>query len=120
MLSGEESSLTYRIEKSEVPVESMSTYLSAPMHLAVISADLNTLEHLHGEIIDKETGEEKHEISREETFGPEIHVHALFPFPGLYQIFAEFNDQGKIIVTSFMVEVKPGKNTGSEIMPHGH
>ena len=120
LLSGEESSLTYRIEKSEVPVESMSTYLSAPMHLAVISADLNTLEHLHGEIIDKETGEEKHEISREETFGPEIHVHALFPFPGLYQIFAEFNDQGKIIVTSFMVEVKPGKNTGSEIMPHGH
>jgi len=44
------------------------------------------------------------DIPRE--FGPEIDVHVVFPAKGLYQIFGQVGHQGKVIATSFMVEVE--------------
>lgn len=89
LTAGEEVALHYRIERDSLLVPDLEPYLGAPMHFAIISADLSSYEHTHGEIHD----------------GPEIEVHTTFPFPGLYNIFGEFKHQGRVIVTSFLLEV---------------
>ncbi|MBI2591443.1 MAG: hypothetical protein HYW34_02090 [Candidatus Brennerbacteria bacterium] len=138
-LSNEETHLLYRIEKNYRPVKDLEFYLDAPAHLSIVSADLSTFIHTHGEIPKKQTAsvnfnpyifyptpalahglEENETIAPEQKFGPDIAAHVIFPYPGLYKIFAEFNHQDKIILTDFMVEIGVGKNTGLIMPAHGH
>ncbi|OHB23672.1 MAG: hypothetical protein A3J67_06325 [Parcubacteria group bacterium RIFCSPHIGHO2_02_FULL_48_10b] len=121
--SRESASIWYRIEKDGKGVSDLEEYLGAPMHLAIISADLSYFLHTHGEIHDPQTRAEKHTVNASDKFGPEIEAHVTFPFPGIYQIFSQFSRQGESVLTSFMVEVGPGE-AGSAVMesmePHGH
>lgn len=122
IVSGRETVLRYRIANgARQPVEDLEPYLAAPLHLAVISADLSSYQHIHGEIHDPITGEGKHELKIGERFGPDIEAHIVFPFPGLYQVFAEFQHQGNVVVASFMLEIGAGSNK-LEVMDevHGH
>ena len=121
--SGEEGTLKYGIKKGGIPVTDMAGYLGAPMHLAIISADLFTFSHTHGEFHDPVTNAEVHEVTSADRFGPDIEAHVVFPYPGIYQVFSQFSHAGKTITTSFMVEVAPGTATmpmNDESVPHGH
>ena len=55
-------------------------------------------------------------------FGPDIYFHYAFPRPGIYAIFGEFEHEGKVVTTKFMVEVEPSadKGMGSLMINHGH
>lgn len=83
------------------------------MHLAIISADLNHFMHTHGEVFDMSgmpgMRHEAHHMEMNmtvpEKFGPKIEVHTVFPAKGLYQIFGQVQHHGKVILTSFMVQV---------------
>ena len=121
--SGESGTLKYSIKKDGAPVTDMAGYLGAPMHLAVISADLFTFSHTHGEFHDPVTDAEVHEVTSADRFGPNVEAHVVFPYPGIYQVFGEFAHNGKSVVTGFLVEIAQGVATmmgAGESAPHGH
>ena len=108
--AGKEVTLRYLFRKSGEPVTDLEPYLSAPMHLAVISGDLTYFMHTHGEVSGMPGMGHEHHMQMKMTvpdkFGPEIDVHVIFPEKGLYQIFGQVGYQGKVIATSFMVRVE--------------
>lgn len=89
LLAGAEATLSYKISKDGAPIIDLEPYLAAPMHLAIISADLSFYTHTHGEM----------------HVNGEVESYIVFPFPGLYQVFGEFKHREQVIVTSFFVEV---------------
>jgi hypothetical protein len=106
--AGKEAVLKYVIKKDGVPIADLEPYLSAPMHLAVIKADLRNFIHAHGEL----PGQAGHDHPAghihgmmTEKFGPEIDAPVVFPVKGVYQVFGQIKHQDKVITTSFMVEV---------------
>ena len=104
--AGEEVSLKYLFERDDAFVKDLRGYLGAPMHLAIMSADQSYFTHTHGEI-HSASGEGIHDVTENDYFGPAVEAHAVFPGPGLYQIFAEARHGDTVISTSFMVEVGP-------------
>lgn len=107
--AGEKVTLTYYFRRNGEKVTDLEPYLSAPMHLAIISDSLTHFIHAHGEIPGMSpTGHHEHgkHMAVPELFGPEIDVPVVFPGKGLYQIFGQVGYKGKVILTSFMVEVK--------------
>ncbi|OGF62222.1 hypothetical protein A3C77_01370 [Candidatus Giovannonibacteria bacterium RIFCSPHIGHO2_02_FULL_45_13] len=123
------------------PVADLEPYLGAPMHFAIVSADLSSFAHTHGTLSAEE--EEHHgwravsealahegeeEDSRKEKgeatklpnkFGPDIFLNYTFPYPGIYTIFGEARHQGKVILTKFMVEVGADQD-GAMPAPNEH
>jgi len=107
--AGKEVMLSYLFGKNGKAVTDLEPYLSAPMHLAVMSVDLKHFIHTHGEIPGvSPMGHHDHhmQMTAPNQFGPQIDVHVVFPAKGLYQIFGQVGHQGKVILTSFMVEVE--------------
>jgi hypothetical protein len=103
--------LSYVFRKKGESVTDLEPWLSAPMHLAIISGDLTHFIHTHGELpgMPPMGHDESHmqmKMSVPNKFGPKIETHVVFPAKGLYQIFGQVGHEGKIIVTSFMVEVE--------------
>jgi len=111
IVAGKEAVLKYVIKRDGEPVKDLEPYLAAPMHVAIISSDLDDFIHAHGEIPGAAEGhhhmghEEMH-MSVPEKFGPGLDVPVVFPEKGLYQIFSQVRHKGKIILLSFMVEVE--------------
>jgi len=107
--AGKEVTLRYVFKSNGEPVTDLEPYLSAPMHLSIISADLDHFIHTHGELPGKPSMEQ-HEhhmhMAVPQKFGPKIEAHVVFPAKGLYQIFGQVRHKGEIILTSFMVEVE--------------
>ncbi len=108
IVAGKEAVLKFVIKKKGEPVADLEPYLAAPMHLAVIKADLRNFIHAHGEL----PGEQDHEHPMghihgvlKEKFGPEIEAPVVFPVQGIYQIFGQIKHRGEIILLSFMVKV---------------
>lgn len=111
VMAGKEVMLTYLFKRNGGPVTGLEPYLSAPMHLAIISGDLNDFIHTHGELpgMPGMAHGEHHmmmQMTVPEKFGPKIEVHVVFPRKGLYQIFGQVGYRGKVVLTSFMVEVE--------------
>lgn len=105
LYSLESAELHYSIEKDGKPVTDLEPYLTVPMHVSMVSAGLETFIHTHGEI---------------HAGIPGVEAHVVFPFPGIYEVFGEFQHQGKVIVTSFLVEVEPGSSVSAPEADHGH
>ena len=111
IVAGEQAVLKYVIKKDGGPVKDLEPYLAAPMHVAIISSDLDVFIHAHGEIPGMASGhhhrghEEMH-MNVPEKFGPELDVPIVFPEKGLYQIFSQVKRKGKVILLSFMLEVE--------------
>ncbi len=107
--SGKEVTLKYVFRLKGTPVTDLEPYLSAPMHLAIISGDLAHFIHTHGELPGmsgmKHAGHEMH-MKVPGRFGPEVEVHTVFPSKGLYQIFGQVSHGGQVVLTSFTVEVE--------------
>jgi hypothetical protein len=105
--AGRETMLRYIVSMNVRPVTDLEPYLSAAMHLSIISSDLKHFIHTHGQLPGMPPmGPEHMHMAIPDKFGPEIDVYTLFPAGGIYQIFGEFRHHGRVIVTSFMVDVK--------------
>lgn len=109
IIAGKEVTLKYVIKKGGDPVTDLEPFLSAPMHVAIISSDLENFMHEHGELPGASMGHEHMghmmHMKTPAKFGPEIDVPVVFPTKGLYQIFGQVGHKGKVVVLSFMVEV---------------
>jgi hypothetical protein len=107
--AGAKVTLSYLIRKNGTAVNDLQPYLSAPMHIAVISADLNSFIHAHGELPGTPSDQSQgghHHLTVPEKFGPVIEALLSFPANGVYQIFGEVKHQGKVLLTSFVIEVE--------------
>ena len=102
--SGEKVQLSYiiRDRKTGSPVFNIEQYLGADMHLAIMPIDLSTMLHTHG------TKWEPPTLPNAGIALPEIRADYVFPYPGLWKIYGQFQHKGKVVTTEFMVEVEPG------------
>ncbi len=106
--AGKEVTLSYLFRSNGEPVADLAPWLSAPMHLAIVSEDLKHFIHTHGEIPGmSHMGHHEHHMDMKvpEKFGPKVEVHVIFPAKGLYQLFGQVGHKGKVVLTSFMVQV---------------
>jgi hypothetical protein len=109
IVAGKEMRFRYLFKKKGKPVTNIEPYLSAPMHIAVVSADLENFIHTHGELPGMHpSGQHEHHMHMTipKKFGPEIDFHVVFPAPGLYVIFGQVERRGRVILTEFMVKVE--------------
>ena len=107
--AGRETTLRYLIKKNKKPVTDLSPYLGAPMHLAVVLADLKQFIHAHGVIPGESHTHMDHmhmHAEPGEKFGPEIESVVVFPVKGVYKIFSQVKHHGKVILFDFMVNVQ--------------
>ncbi|HMK59794.1 MAG TPA: hypothetical protein VK452_01445 [Dissulfurispiraceae bacterium] len=107
--AGKEVMLTYSFAKNGEPVTDLEPYLSAYMHAAIISSDFQYFMHEHGMapgMAEHVHHMMMHNMSIPEKFGPVLELRVTFPSSGVYEIFGEVKHEGKVILTSFMVEVK--------------
>ncbi len=100
--SGEESHLKFSIFKDGIQIRNIPKYLGADMHLIIVSADLSYGIHTHGEL--------QNGI---------IDAHIVFPFPGIWKVFAEFMAENGPVLTEFILEVSP-ENLNMISQPHSH
>ncbi len=94
-------------------VTNLQNYLGALGHMVIISEDASMYLHVHPmEAEDKEHSNEhnsmnnkKMESDKVTKSGPNVMFHTIFPKPGIYKVFAQFNPGGKLITTNFVVKV---------------
>jgi hypothetical protein len=107
---GKEMKFRYIFKKHDRPVTNIKPYLSAPMHISIVSADLTNFIHTHGELPgghpEGKHTHQMHMMTLPKKFGPEIDFHAVFPASGLYVIFGQVEHNGEVVLTKFMVEVE--------------
>ncbi len=87
-------------EKTGQPVTDIEPYLGAFAHFNIVNQ--GHTEYLHAHPL-------KEAESPNERSGPEIGTRTIFPTPGLYKIWAQFQRKGKVIVVPFVVNVAEGK-----------
>jgi len=107
--AGKEVTLSYSFSKDGAPVTDLEPYLSAYMHAAVMSQNFQYFMHEHGMapgMAEHAHHMMMHSMAVPKKFGPVVDLSITFPSKGIYQVFGEVKHKGKVILTSFMVEVK--------------
>ena len=114
---GEATTLVYEFSKDGKPVTTLTPYLSAAMHIAVVKNDFTSFVHTHGEIhppgtpyppIRIKNGQVVHSMASMYTppqFGPRVEAHLVFPTSGRYTVWGQFKVDGQVIPTAFTVDV---------------
>lgn len=111
-LEGRTTTLRFTVEKNGSPVNNLTPYLGAAMHVAVVKNDLSEFRHAHGEVHSpgavQPTQQQAHiHTPPPSAFGPIIEAHVTFPTKGVYTVFAEFADANRRVVRApFTVEVQ--------------
>ena len=100
LISGEETDIPIRFtdEKTGEPVKNLQRYLGAFGHAMMLSEDMTEHVHAHPEQMLEGT-------SITEGGGPDLTFHALFPKPGVYRIWLQFQRNGKLSMIPFTVRV---------------
>lgn len=110
--AGHEATLTYRLEDAETGdgVRDLRPYLGAPAHVVILTEDGATFGHTHGEASGKDGassgghGAHGGHAARATTYGPEIRFRHVFPGPGLYKLWGQFQTgNGPVITADFVV-----------------
>jgi Cu+-exporting ATPase len=106
--------LAYTFRDASGDVLDLQPYLGAPMHVAVVRADLRHLIHAHGvlprawwrSLTEGSLPPSVHpHVSLPAAFGPRIEVPLSFPTPGRYVIFSEYQRNGRVGIARFEVTV---------------
>ncbi|OPG02154.1 heavy metal translocating P-type ATPase [Microbispora sp. GKU 823] len=105
--AGGRSDLTFRFADAATgrPVTGLRPYLAAAGHVVIMPIDGKGFAHEHAEAEDDQ-GRPVFALPGQ-TFGPELGLHARFPRPGLYRLWAQFRDaQGRVLTTTFTLEAR--------------
>jgi uncharacterized membrane protein len=97
--AGIETHFLIRLTKDGRPVNDLEPYLGAMSHCVIISQDSETFLHCHPEQLITP--------GKDSRGGPDVPFGTIFPKPGLYKMWAQFNRGGKIFAVDFVFEVKP-------------
>jgi hypothetical protein len=132
--AGEDSIIRIGVDRGGEPVTDLEPYLGAMGHLVIISQDLKQFVHSHPLDMDDDHGHEgetdhghdddhghaghdheaimtaaKAAVSLANGKPTDIVFHAVFPKPGLYKAFAQFQHKGKILTYPFVIDAVPGE-----------
>lgn len=96
-IAGREQLITCEFEDaaSGQPISDLEPYLGAVGHMLLASADLETVAHSHP-VADLSAG-----------LGPAVVFQALFPRPGAYRFWVQFQRHGRVLVAPFTVVASP-------------
>jgi hypothetical protein len=78
---------------TKLPIRDLEPFLGAPAHALIISEDLVDAVHSHP----------LEEFSR--PTGPDIVFDAVFPRPGFYKLWVQFQRQGRVALVAFVLPV---------------
>jgi P-type Cu+ transporter len=99
--------LTFRLEDAQTgePLTNLQPYLGAPAHIAILSADVQTFVHTHGQqVMAPMAGAPAVPTG---SLGPEISFVNTFPRPGMYKIWGQFAaGDGRVVTAAFVVAVQ--------------
>lgn len=100
LISGEETDIPIHFtdEKTGEPVRDLQRYLGAFGHAMMLSGDMTEHVHAHPEEMLEGT-------AVTEGGGPDLTFHALFPKPGIYRIWLQFQRNGRLSTLPFTVRV---------------
>ena len=107
--------------KTKTAVTDLQKYLGESAHFVVISQDLRDLVHVHPVSHDNAKSEPQDngksvEKTNSKLAGPEaesiVSVKIVFPAPGLYKIFAQFQRDDKVTTVPFVINVKEAIEVG--------
>jgi hypothetical protein len=89
--------LTFRATRDGKPVTDLEPFLAAMGHLIVVSEDRKRFVHSHPI--------EPPNAPATRRGGPDVAFSALFPVPGLYKAWSQFQYQGNVLTVPFVLEV---------------
>jgi hypothetical protein len=107
LIAGEEADVPihFEDEKTGAPVKDLQRYLGAFGHAMMLSEDMT--EHVHAHPAEMLEG-----TTITEGGGPDLVFHALFPKPGNYKIWLQFQRNNVLSTVPFTVRVlRPGETT---------
>ena len=130
--AGKDSIIRIGIDRDDKPVTDLEPYLGAMGHLVIISQDLKQFVHSHPLDMnaapgDKSEAEHDHAhdhaghdhdaimttakaaVSLANGKPSDVVFHAVFPKPGFYKAFAQFQHKGKILTYPFVINAEPGE-----------
>jgi hypothetical protein len=93
MMSGMDLNMTFNIKdaKTKEPITNLQPYLGAVGHVVILSADTEMYLHVHP--------------TEEKATGPEAKFMTSFSKSGVYKVWGQFQQNGKVFVVSFVVNV---------------
>jgi hypothetical protein len=97
-VAGIETHFLIRLSDNGLPVNDLEPYLGAMAHCVIISQDSQVYLHCHPEQLNAPTPDAR--------AGPDVPFATVFPKPGLYKLWAQFKRNEKMLVVSFVIEVK--------------
>lgn len=77
------------------PITDLEPLMGAGGHSVIISGDIQEFLHVHP----------SEEVESTWKGGPTVHFNTRFPKPGLYKVWGQFQHQGGVITTDFVLEV---------------
>lgn len=104
--TGSENKITFDIKQDGKPVTDLEQYLGALGHSVILSE--GDLQFIHGHPVE--------DSSKPQT--GKVNFMVSFPEAGKYKVFTQFQRQGKITTTDFVVDVVQGQESGSRVK-HG-
>ena len=93
LVSKDETYLTFHLAENGTPLTDLEPFLGAGGHCVIISEDTQAYLHSHP----AETNAVR--------YGPNITFHTVFPHPGKYKVWGQFQRQGKPLTADFVVAV---------------
>ena len=109
LIAGEEADVPihFEDEKTGAPIKDLQRYLGAFGHAMMLSEDMT--EHVHAHPAEMLEG-----TTITEGGGPDLVFHALFPKPGNYRIWLQFQRNNVLSTVPFTVRVlRPGETTAA-------
>jgi uncharacterized membrane protein len=97
-MAGIETHFIFRLTQNDQPVIDLHPFMGAMAHCIIISQDTSVFLHCHPEQLQAPTPDAR--------AGPDIPFGTIFPKPGRYKIWGQFMRGQKMIVVSFVVDVK--------------
>jgi len=111
--TGEDIPITLKLSGAD---EKLEPYLGAWAHVIIVSEDLSSFTHAHP-IDAAPTATHTHIL------GPtpsEVNIVTSFPRPGLYKLWAQFQQSGQVVTLPFVLQVEPGaQHRASTEIPAG-
>ncbi len=98
LTAGTHSMLLFHLSRQGQPVTDLEPYMGTLGHCAIISEDTQTFLHCHPEQLFPPRGDARG--------GPTVAFHAMFPKPGKYKVWGQFQRNGKVEIADFVVDVK--------------
>jgi hypothetical protein len=93
VMAGMELELNFNLTdaKTKEPISNLQPYLGAVGHVVIISGDTNTYLHVHP--------------MEEKASGPDAKFMTTFPESGIYKIWGQFQQNGKVFTVPFTINV---------------